>query len=240
LIEFEKETTISQIGVGNIIAEVAEKALGVGRLSACAGIAVIKPHFPFSVAYKLAESLMRSAKEVKKVVLHPEQTSEKTPYPCSALDFHILYDSSDVELEQIRKKIELDNQTLLYRRPFVVTPVETLQGEENQKWAEFYHWKHLIDRIKVLKAKDKDGKYKLPNSQTHDLRSGLSLLGQQGADARYKLIRDRYKDVGIEILAGGKDSLFQPDPINGKQTTALIDAIDASAFLGDIAGEDNE
>jgi len=240
LIEFEKETTISQIGVGNIIAEVAEKALGVGRLSACAGIAVIKPHFPFSVAYKLAESLMRSAKEVKKVVQHPEQTTEKTPYPCSALDFHILYDSSDVELEQIRKKIELDNQTLLYRRPFVVTPVETLQGEENQKWAEFYHWKHLIDRIKVLKAKDKDGKYKLPNSQTHDLRSGLSLLGQQGADARYKLIRDRYKDVGIEILAGGKDSLFQPDPINGKQTTALIDAIDASAFLGDISREDNE
>jgi len=240
LIEFEKETTISQIGVGNIIAEVAEKALGVGRLSACAGIAVIKPHFPFSVAYELAEGLMRSAKEVKKVVQHPEQTTEKTPYPCSALDFHILYDSSDVELEQIRKKIALDKQTLLYRRPFVVTPVEALQGEKNQKWAEFYHWKHLLGRVKLLNDKDENGKYKLPNSQTHDLRSGLSLLGKVGADARYKLIRDRYKDVGIEILAGGKDSLFQPDPINGKQTTALIDAIDASAFLGDITGEDNE
>ena len=239
LIEFEKETTISQIGVGNIIAEVAEKALGVGRLSACAGIAVIKPHFPFSVAYELAEGLMRSAKEVKKVVQHPEQTTEKTPYPCSALDFHILYDSSDVELEQIRKKIELDKQTLLYRRPFVVTPVEALQGEKNQKWAEFYHWKHLLGRVKLLNDQDENGKYKLPNSQTHDLRSGLSLLGKDGADARYKLIRDRYKDVGIEILAGGKDSLFQPDPINGKQTTALIDAIDAAAFLGDIAGEDN-
>lgn len=239
LIEFEKETTISQIGVGNIIAEVAEKALGVGRLSACAGIAVIKPHFPFSVAYELAEGLMRSAKEVKKVVQHPEQTTEKTPYPCSALDFHILYDSSDVELEQIRKKIELDKQTLLYRRPFVVTPVEALQGEKNQKWAEFYHWKHLLGRVKLLNDQDENGKYKLPNSQTHDLRSGLSLLGKDGSDARYKLIRDRYKDVGIEILAGGKDSLFQPDPINGKQTTALIDAIDAAAFLGDIAGEDN-
>lgn len=238
LIEFENETKISQPDVGDIIAKVAEKALGVDRLSACAGIAVIKPHFPFSVAYKLAESLMKSAKTVKKNVTVPNDTNK--PYPCSALDFHILYDSSDVELEQIRKKIELDNQTLLYRRPFVVTPVEDLQGETNQKWAEFYHWKHLLERVRVLNTKDENGKYKLPNSQTHDLRSGLSLLGKDGANARYKLIRDRYKDVGIKTLAGSENSLFQADTINGKETTALIDAIDAAAFLGDITGEGNE
>lgn len=238
LIEFENETKISQPDVGDIIAKVAEKALGVDRLSACAGIAVIKPHFPFSVAYELAESLMKSAKTVKKNVTAPNDNGK--PYPCSALDFHILYDSSDVDLAQIRKKITFDDeQTLLYRRPFVVTPVEDIQAATNTNWAEFYHWKHLLERVKVLNAKDENGKYKLPNSQTHDLRSGLSLLGKDGANARYTLIRDRYKDVEIETLAGHKDSLFQPDPINGKQTTALIDAIDAAAFLGDISGENN-
>jgi hypothetical protein len=121
----------------------------------------------------------------------------------------------------------------------VVTPVEDLQAAKNTNWAEFYHWKHLLKRVKVLNAKDENGKHKLPNSQTHDLRSGLSLLGKAGADARYKLIRDRYREEGIATLAGHEDSLFQPDPINGKQTTALIDAIDAAAFLGDISGEEN-
>ncbi len=236
---FEQETSKAEHYNG-IIAEVAKEALKVepGRLSACAGVAIVKLHFPFSVAYELAESLMKSAKTVKKNVTAPDDNNK--PYPCSALDFHILYDSSDVKLEQIRKKIELDKQTLLYRRPFVVTSVEDLKGETNQKWAEFYHWKHLVERVKVLNAKDENGKYKLPNSQTHDLRSGLSLLGKDGANARYKLISDRYEDVGIEILAGATDSLFQPDPVNGKQTTALIDAIDTAAFLENISGEENE
>lgn len=252
LIEFENETKLSQPDVGDIITQVAEKALGVGRLSACAGIAVIKPHFPFSVAYELAESLMKSAKTVKKNVTAPNDNNK--PYPCSALDFHILYDSSDVKLEQIRKKIELDKQTLLYRRPFVVTSVEDLKGETNQKWAEFYHWKHLLERVKVLNAKDENGKYKLPNSQTHDLRSGLSLLGKDGANARYKLIRDRYvnrdkdgnetldKHKDIRVLEGDDRSLFSLTEVKGKQiyVTALIDAIDAAAFLGNISGEENE
>ena len=252
LIEFENETKLSQPDVGDIIAQVAEKALGVGRLSACAGIAVIKPHFPFSVAYELAESLMKSAKTVKKNVTdHPNDNNK--PYPCSALDFHILYDSSDVKLEQIRKKIELDKQTLLYRRPFVVTSVEDLKGETNQKWAEFYHWKRLLESVKVLNAKDENGKYKLPNSQTHDLRSGL-FLGQKGADARYQLIRDRYvnrdkdgnetldKHKDIRVLEGDDRSLFSLTEVKGKQiyVTALIDAIDAAAFLGNISGEENE
>ncbi|MFN5473986.1 MAG: hypothetical protein ACK5CR_18700, partial [Pseudanabaena sp.] len=192
-----------------------------------------------------------SAKTVKKNVTAPNDNNK--PYPCSALDFHILYDSSDVELEQIRKKIELDKQTLLYRRPFVVTSVEDLKGETNQKWAEFYHWKHLLERVKVLNAKDENGKYKLPNSQTHDLRSGL-FLGQKEADARYQLIRDRYvnrdkdgneapdKYKDIRVLEGDDKSLFSLTEVNGKRiyVTALIDAIDVAAFLGNISGEENE
>jgi hypothetical protein len=240
---FEQETAKTE-HYGGIIADVAKKALKVehGRLSACAGVAIVKLHFPFSVAYELAEDLMKKAKEIKKVIQYPNPDPQKvTPYPCSALDFHILYDSSDVDLGQIRKKITLDDeQTLLYRRPFVVTPVEELKPATNTEWAGFYHWERLLERVKVLNAKDENGKYKLPNSQTHDLRSGLSLLGKEGADARYKLIHDRYKDVGIETLAGSEDSLFQPDPVSGKQTTALIDAIDAAAFLGDITGGKNE
>ena len=251
---FEQETAKTE-QYGGIIADVAKEALNVNRLSACAGVAIVKLHFPFSVAYELAESLMKKAKEVKKVIQYPNPDPQKvTSYPCSALDFHILYDSSDVKLNQIRKKIELDDeQTLLYRRPFVVTPVEKLKPATNTEWAEFYHWKHLLERVKVLNARDENGKYKLPNSQTHDLRSGL-FLGQKEADARYQLIRDRYvnrdkeeneapdKYKDIRVLEGDDKSLFSLTEVKGKQiyVTALIDAIDAAAFLGNISGEENE
>jgi hypothetical protein len=96
-------------------------------------------------------------------------------------------------------------------------------------------------------------KYKLPNSQTHDLRSGL-FLGQKEADARYQLIRDRYvnrdkdgneapdKYKDIRVLEGDDKSLFSLTEVNGKRiyVTALIDAIDVAAFLGNISGEENE
>jgi hypothetical protein len=62
------------------------------------------------------------------------------PYPCSALDFHILYDSSDVELTRIRGKLEINNQNnpkekiLLHRRPYVVTDTSKLEKAKGKDW----------------------------------------------------------------------------------------------------------
>ena len=35
------------------ITEIAKKAFGVGQLSACAGVAIVKRHFPFKVVPKI-------------------------------------------------------------------------------------------------------------------------------------------------------------------------------------------
>ncbi|MFM7886835.1 MAG: Cas10/Cmr2 second palm domain-containing protein, partial [Pseudanabaena sp.] len=125
---FEEETAKTEY-YGGIIGDVAKEALNVGRLSACAGVAIVKLHFPFSVAYELAESLMKSAKTVKKNVTDPND--DKKPYPCSALDFHVLYDSSNVDLGKIRDKLVVkdgDNPaSRLYQRPYVVTELANIQ-----------------------------------------------------------------------------------------------------------------
>jgi hypothetical protein len=243
LINFEIETS-SKERFGGIIPTIAGKALKVERLSACAGLAIIKPHFPFSVAYNLAEDLMQSAKNVKKKVVN----AISKPYPCSALDFHILYDSSDVELKRIRDKLEINNpkeKTLLHTRPYVVTDTNKLQEANGKDWAEFHSWEKLNSKVEILVATDVQdkGKRKLPNSQMHDLKTGL-FLGKEVADARYKLIRDRYLDAKIVELAGSEDSLFEKEPIekptgseNEKEyvteiyTTGLLDAIDVAEFL---------
>lgn len=241
---FEKETAKTE-HYGGIIADVAKEALNADRLSACAGVAIVKLHFPFSVAYELAESLMKSAKTVKKNVTDPND--DKKPYPCSALDFHVLYDSSNVDLGKIRDKLVIkdgDNPaSRLYQRPYVVTELAKIQEASGQEWAEFHQWQELTKRVQALQARDKDDeRSNLPNSQIHELRSDL-FLGREGADARYQLIRDRYLDKGIQTLEGNreKQSLFLLQEEDGKTVyvTALLDAIEATEFLQSEEGKGN-
>ena len=57
---------------------------------------------------------------------------------------------------------------------------------------------------------------------------------------RHEYLTDKYKD--IRVLEGDDKSLFSLTEVNGKRiyVTALIDAIDVAAFLGNISGEENE
>ncbi|AFZ11525.1 hypothetical protein Cri9333_0579 [Crinalium epipsammum PCC 9333] len=224
---FEQETA-SITHYEGIIPEIAKTALKVGRLSACAGIAIIKPHFPFSVGYDLSEALMKSAKKIKKIVVND---AEK-PYPCSSLDFHVLYDSSNVNFEKIRGKLHLDGgKTQLYVRPYVVTEINNLSNaKQGLEWANFHHWQKLENSVKVLVDKDLEGRRKLPNSQMHDLRESL-FLGKNAADGKFQLICDRYHDNGISQLAGDENSLFSLEPDLGIYKTILLDAIEAADFL---------
>ncbi|GAB4213089.1 MAG: hypothetical protein OHK0012_08550 [Synechococcales cyanobacterium] len=233
--EFEKETQNTHEGVGDIVAEVAEKAFGVRRLSACAGVAIVKPHFPFSVGYELAEALIKVAKTVKNCV-----QKEGKPYPCSALDFHIVLDSSDVTLGSIRRKLdfvekvgEKDWDIKLYNRPYVTSLLTDLSDAEGKDWAEFHHWDHLQSRINILLKRDK-GQRILPNSQIHDLRTGL-FQGKQAADARYRLIRERYPE--LKKLVRDPNSLFIEAPAADRKDkplwlTALLDSIDSAELIG--------
>ncbi|MEN9262450.1 MAG: hypothetical protein Q6L60_15975, partial [Thermostichus sp. HHBFW_bins_43] len=209
---------------------------GVKRLSACAGVAVVKPHFPFSVGYELAESLIKVAKTVK---THVQKDGK--PYPCSALDFHIVLDSSDVELGSIRGKLEFSEKVgnqdwglRLYNRPYVVSRLEDLSEAPGKDWAAFHHWDKLQSRINILLQQDEEGRRLIPNSQAHDLRAGL-FQGKQAADARYRLIRDRYPT--LQQLVGDSDSLFMEAPAVDRKDkpiwlTALLDAIDSAELIG--------
>jgi hypothetical protein len=241
LAEFEAQTALLtiddddelQTALKEIIPRIAETAFGVHNLSACAGIAIVKPHFPFSAAYELSEQLVRSAKIVSKGL-----GGEQKSYPCSALDFHVLYDTSGSDLLRIRRKLQRDHgRTWLYARPYVVTPQALLSlGIEQKEWARNHDWEQLKTRVVALLVKDNDGRRCLPNSQLHDLRGGL-FLGREGADARYQLIRGRYQGQGIAAFdEGGTSSLFFSDEIQEGgiaktvSRTRLLDALDAANF----------
>ena len=215
-----------------IIIDQAYKHLGEKRLSACAGITVMKKHFPFSVAYGLAEQLIKSAKTVKDIV----QTTDGKTIPCSAIDYHILFDSSGVDLASIRTKLEFEQpQTHLYGRPYVVSNQSWYAHSIATDWIDRYHWSKLAELVSAINAKDADNRHLLSNSQMHDLRESL-FLGQVGADARYRLIRGRYLDRNIQVLDAviGSGSLFWQELSDDLGTevykTRFLDAMDAAGF----------
>ena len=214
------------------ISEIAQQVFGVGRLSACAGISIVKRHFPFSVAYDLSEKLIKSAKDVKNKVTcrETEQVSQNTPFPCSAIDFHILYDTSGIELDDVRSRLRPESNTQLYNRPYVVSYHLDEVQEEGRNWAKEHDWKLLSDRVNWLNSNESSqhGKDPVSSAQSHAIRTAL-FLGKANADAQYQLIRQRY-DLEKFAESLEKDSLFHQNS-EDIYVTSFLDALDAKDFL---------
>jgi hypothetical protein len=187
-------------------------------LGICAGIAIIKPHYPFHQAYHLAEQLMQSAKKSKEIL--PS---------LSALDYHVLYDSSGVDLDEIRGKFK----GFKVARPYIITPEETAkdlvdkddkktveQKSKDKTLIENHHFSQLAGRVEAM-GKEEDGKRKIPNSQLHTLRERLH-LGTSEADAFANTIKHRYPI--FEKL----EPLFFEE--KGESFTHFLDAMEIAEF----------
>ncbi len=228
-----------------VIAQVAQEAFGVGRLSACAGVAIVKRHFPFSVAYSLAAELIRSAKQVKQQITCPvtDKIPENTPFPCSTIDFHILYDTTGIDLEAIQAKLTPRAQTWLYNRPYIVSDLAQLPQADGLTWAQNHSWQRLSDRIHWLNrgkvegnqlSEEESDERKLPSlssSQYHLLRDAL-FRGKEAADSQYRLIRHRY-DLAKFAESEDGDSLFRATTDDSGEgfVTSFLDALEAMDFL---------
>jgi hypothetical protein len=214
--EFEQQTQ-DQEGVKEVLP---------GGVTCCAGVAIVKPHFPFHAAYELAEDLLKSAKKLAK-------DPQKRGNSLSAVDFHVLYDASGPDLERIRDQLSVDDgKTILVARPYVTTEG---QGPDGRRWED------LTRRIQAVRARDEEGRRRLPNSMLHDLREGL-FFGHDEAEARLGLVRNRYRNgtnndeqPDIDwLLRAGKLFWAEPALTDGPERvlyrTGLLDALDLAEF----------
>lgn len=230
-----------------VIGQIAEKTLGDRRLSSCAGVAIVKPNFPFYAAYRLAEDLLQSAKKVKDKLKREHNGLKDVPYPASALDYHVLYDSSGADLNRLRAEQTVDMGSVrLYSRPYVVTPEEDLKNfnaddQEKQqgvdRWRRHRHWTELRKRVEAMEEPDAQdlNRKALPSSMLNDLREGL-FMGKEVADARMKLNWTRYqkdktkKELFALLLCNtAQPSLFDSDDDNAS-ITGFLDALDIVEF----------
>jgi len=224
---FEEATAQSVIDpVGDTVAGVSRAAFGVPRLAACAGVAIVKPHFPFHAAYDLAAALLAEAKGVKRLAVDAGGAS----IPCSAFDFHLHGTGSGTDLRFIREeRASRDGRCRLWGGPYVVTPFAALAGAAEPERIRASHVERLQARVQIVRDEDEDGRRRLPGGLLHDLRAGL-FEGKDVSDSRVRLALPRYADRGLAGLLeddGARPSLFRPDG-PAFFVTSFLDVLDAS------------
>jgi len=167
-------------------------------LSACAGIAIVKSHFPFYRAYQLAEELCRSAKTKGKILFKQKKNSENEEMG-SWLDFHIVYSGITTKLEELRTK-QYNIPGYVKAESFTYPPRSDTPDMElksfNLLWRpwcaagqceEKYKWKHLMKILKIFKEE-------WPRSRLKRLRND-SVKSKADVDNLLKEFKSRGKEL---------------------------------------------
>ncbi len=127
---------------------------GKPGLTACAGISIVKTHYPFARAYELAEELCKSAKSFRK--------DEKTDDSC--LDWHFALSGLSGKIEAIREREYEVKEGKLHWRPVTLhknisqkihswqTVKKALEAFQSSDWAT------RRNKIKALREALREGK----------------------------------------------------------------------------------
>lgn len=121
------------------------------RLTACAGVAIVKSHYPFARAYELAEELSKSAKKYRR---------ESAPDHC-CLDWHFTTGGIYGDLTEIRQREYTVKAGSLTLRPV------TISDNQMRSWgtiaavlAAFQgdNWQEKRNKAKMLREKLRGGR----------------------------------------------------------------------------------
>lgn len=134
----------------------SRKELSDGKkISACAGVSIVRTKYPFYRAYIMAEELCLSAKEARLKKLDANeglglaQKDDVDPEENSFIDFQVFYGGMSGSIENIRKRHFESNAGKLYMRPY-----------------DLRHMKELIKLVREMK--------RFPGSTIKGLRDILS------------------------------------------------------------------
>lgn len=182
-------------------------------LTAAAGVAVVKPKFPFFQAYRLAEQLCASAK----------RRSRRE----SVLDFHVLYDTAGVDLDRLRPQYE---QVTLRPLPLGTPPADpasSAPGQTGQAAHTGETWETLLSRAARLSGAGDGGG--VPRHQS--VRVRLELREEPAAaEASWAkaLAHPEYADAARAVTAEGLLRWLGPD---GRPVAALLDCLEIAELV---------
>jgi hypothetical protein len=189
--------------------------------SACAGVAIVKPQYPFHLAYDLAEELIANAKASVKAAV---AATDAIP---SAYDVHVLNDSGAVSLAGVRaqRRSRLDGIEL-WGGPYVVGAAPTESHLRTHDW--------LVDAIDGVATVTQTAGPAGVSDEARAARSSLNRVKEALFEGRAEAVRARGEMVGglPDALRDDLVAVLDHDP--ARQSSGLADVLD----LFDIADID--
>ncbi|MBB5325139.1 hypothetical protein HNQ34_002238 [Anoxybacillus tepidamans] len=199
--------------------KLSEKSLIDGEsISACAGIAIVKSHFPFYRAYQIAEQCCQSAKKKAK---------EDGDLVESWMDFHVVSSGITNDLHETRKKhyqIPMEDSTdsskgyHLIWRPWLV--------KDDNSTNSNYNFKHFINIHQSFKSGDK----KWPRNKMKKLEEVL-MLGK----VETEIFLEEVKSKGLVLPTSPIREIF-----DSYSRTPYYDVLEMFDFFIDLEEENRE
>ncbi|NJL55241.1 hypothetical protein HC928_08690, partial [bacterium] len=106
-------------------------------LKACAGISIVKTHYPFARAYELSEELCRSAKQYVKKEREADHVEKEREDAHSAMDWHFAASGLIGSLGEIRAREYTVPAGKLYMRPIEI-------GSTRSPWRNWSHFQKVV------------------------------------------------------------------------------------------------
>lgn len=184
-------------------------------LSACAGVALVKPHAPFHRSYELAEALCSSAKRRRRLVNDKFRIDTY-----SWIDWHIGTPRPGETVDSIRERQYKRGSATLTLRPY---PLADAGGRKGWRWLDRdvlgpdTHSKH------ALRGEIEAGAPK-PNDEWSASRNRVKLLGQLVVEGRDAVKRQLEAWRAIEPTIDLPADLHETGFIGTE--TPLLDAIE--------------
>jgi len=187
-------------------------------LTACAGVCIVKAHYPFVRAYDMSEELCKSAKRVAK--FERKVKNDKRSKTLSAIDWHITSSGLLRGISEIREReYRSQNDGKLEMRPLLL-------NSDRYDWQTWESFSHIIAVFEQDEWKNKQNKVKA-------LREVL----RRGVDATKEFIT-AYK---LDRLPALPASVKQADDLETlgwySNTCGYFDAIEAIDFYLPLGGK---
>jgi hypothetical protein len=188
--------------------ELEKQPIADGKaIKACAGICVVKTHYPFVRAYELSEDLCRKAKKFVK---------DEKKGDFSALDWHLAASGLSGSISEIRQREYQVPAGSLAMRPV------SLRKEQDSNWRTWEGFTKVVNHL------NEDEAWKGRRNKVIALRDVL----RQGIDATQKFLKNyRIKDEQLPPFpefSGQSKSLAEKGWLNG--ICGYFDAIEAMDF----------
>ena len=185
-----------------------------GCLRACAGVSIFKSHFPFAVAYELAEDLCANAKRHKKA------------RTASLIDWHVVYDASPPSLSSLRDQMNPGHRgraepPKLTQRPYAVSTDPAIDANVQALPLE------AVVRAADALLAERDGRRSVSATALHDARAAL-FHDLDTAQRRWRMLTQRHEALREVAAAWGGDA---STPYGTYGRCGLLDAMDGIRFF---------